>query len=606
MGSGAVVSGSLTSQTGLTMLFGNPAEVSRELTEEDREKALMLWQMYVSAKQWKLSCGAGEWDENWDYWEGLQWQRRRPRDLTQAVVNEIYGVVETFLGHLEDSLPSSIVQPRHPDGKETASMLTKLLNWVDDLNEFGNEVELPARSALVTGVGVWRVEWDYKLDRGRGAPRYIFVDEQTIFFAPWTKRVEEAEYVIEARNVPASFVRRCWERGRLVPSGVWDGSLTLRRGNQSSSRGEYGAFNTTDGASTQLSPVRDHNGKDKDLVTLLEAWIRQDDGSLRYIVCANGVILQDGPSPYDDEAYPYVVFNVIRHKDSIYGRPLVKYIKCLQRELNEMHSYALDQQKYESDSPLVINVANVEEGKIHSNAPGQVYVDQAPSGQGYYLLQKPGMNPRWLDMQEQVRDMIRSISGNVDILRGERPVGVNTLGGLEIVRDEANVLVAKMLKPIKSAIRWKDIKVIDRLRQFLKDTRTVRVGLGGGQVEFIKMNEPLEMGDGGEWELSNYIPDDFEADVDFTPTPPGGYQARFERAMALFQAGAVDAQYLLEEVEQDHAKAQEVIQRMQQMQMQAAQAQAQAPSPEEGASPPQQQADPLALAQSALGMSLGI
>jgi len=532
-------------------------------SSEETEKARMVWDLFQKAKSFKMRCGFADAEEHWDFWRGKQWRKIRPPQYSMAVVNELYATCESFVGHISDSIPESVARARSPKHIEAAQVVTKLLSWSNDLNDVSSSVELPTRSAVVTGFGVWRLDWDQSIDGYRGAPSYNFVDEMHLFVSPYARQLEDAEYVIEARNVPLSWVVHQWEDGKLVPPGIWDGSLSpLGTTDKSDSYSGHAAFTTTDGAVTQVTGETGRRGKERSLVTLIEAWIRQEDGTLRYIVVCNGVILQDGPSPYEGEDYPYVLFNVIRSKDHPYGYSMISFIKKLQMELNEMHSYALDQQRYESDSPLVISLANLEEGQRPTNAPGSVYIDADPNRQGYYLLNKPGANPRWLEMQEHVVEKMRSIAGNVTILRGERPVGVSTLGGMEIVRDEANVLVAKMTRHIHSSIRKKDILTIKRIKQFMTEARVISISGERGKQEFISINQPGELLLNGSLESRLTIPENFEANVDLSTSPAGGESAKYARAMELLQAGVVDTQYVLEEIGEDQGRIDELGQRM--------------------------------------------
>lgn len=607
MGSGNFVSDSLKGSDGLGHLMASmtPSQAAT-LTESDRKKAEMLWGMYQAARKWKEECGmgAGTCAQRWDFWRGRQWTRRRPQNLSMCVINITYEQTETFVGSIGSDLPETSVLARKPDGKETAEVITKLLNWTHDINDQETDVELPVRSAVVTGTGIRRVDWDWQLDGKRGAPRLTFVDEAFIFFAPHTKRVQDASYIIEAKNVPLEEIRKRWpDRGWQVPGGPWEGSLspvygpagTLTQGGS----GDVAAFTIPDGTQTQQSSSIQKK-KDKNLATLMEAWIRQDDGTLRYVVCANGLILQDGLSPYDDDLYPYTAYNVIRNKDSVYGISLVELLESMQKEINEVHSYALDQQRYESDTPIVVNTANMDEGKVFTNSSGSVYYDNAPGGNGYYLLSKPGANPKWFEMEDRLHSKARSISGGVDILHGERPAGVTTLGGMEIIKEQANVVVSKMTKHVMAAIKNEDRLIVRRIIQFMKDERVVRVTGIGGEEEHVTVNERSSLDMNGEWQRTNVIPDDFEADVDFTPTPPGGFQAKFERGMAMHAAGIVDPQYVLEEIDEPLAKIQGVQERMAQAQEAAAKAEAAA----KGQVPPGQDAeeDPHQLLQDAMNL----
>ncbi len=608
MGNSNFVSDSLKGGEGLGSLLsaGTPSQAAG-LTESDRKKAELLWGMYQEARKWKEECGLSstQCHERWDFWRGKQWKRRRPQNLSMCVINMTYEQCETFVGTIGEDIPESTVTAREPEDKETSEICTKIINWTHDLNDQDTEVELPVRSAVVTGSGFRRVDWDWAMDGKRGAPRLTFVDEAYVFVSPGTKKLQEASYVIEAKNVRLEELRKRWpDRGWQVPGGVWDGSLTPVYSNSggmtTAGGGDVASFTIPDGTQTQQSKSV-LKRKDKSLATLVEAWIRQDDGTLRYVVCANGLILQDDLSPYDDDLFPYAAYNVIRNKDCVYGVSLVELLESMQKEINEVHSYALDQQRYESDTPIVVSAANMDEAKNFTNSAGSVYFDNSGTGNGYYLLSKPGANPKWFDMEDRLHAKARSISGGVDILHGERPAGVTTLGGMEIIKEQANVVVSKMTKHVFAAIRDEDRLILNRIKQFMKDERVVRVTGRGGQDEYVTVNERTTMRPDGEWDRNNVIPDDFEADIDFTPTPPGGYQAKLERSLALLQAGVVDQQYVLEEIDEPLAKIQAVQERMAAAQKQQADAEMAA----QGQTPPggdPEAEDPEQLVQNAMNL----
>lgn len=577
------------------------------LPAHDLKMAQWIWGLYQEAKRWKMTTPYMEAAKNRDYWMGKQWGYPRAEGFAMKVANMVYESVETFNGHMMDSLQESVARARRPDQQETAQLVSKLLNWSDDINANKRYMDLVCRSAQVTGFGCRRIDWSTSMDGNRGAPRYSYVNSAHFFTSPWCRRLDEAEYVVEARNVPGAYVRKVWERGRFVPSGVWDGSLTplsMTMGYGASD--DYAAF--TYGANTQITQGTTRTDSGKDAVTLIDLWVRRDDGQLNHFVCANGVILKGYGddddkgdacplSEYDDDRFPYALYNVIPDENSCYGWPSVTFFRDLNTALNEMLSYEIDAQKYESDSPLVVKAANAEEAKTWDNRPGAVFTDADPNGQGVYLLQRTGANGRYGEMQERFVQFIRSIGGNVDILRGEKPAGVTTLGGMEIVREQANVLVAKMGVHINEGEREKNILTISRLRQFLHDQRWVRITKPGGREEHVEVNEVVEYDESGAEVLKNAIPDDFEADVDFTPAPPGGMQARKELAFELYDREIADAEYVMEELEIDKAKAENLLRRRNER----AQAEAAAANPQLAAQEAQT-ADPRELAAQVLGM----
>lgn len=515
-----------------------PAGSASSPGTQDEEKAKvsrMVWGMYQEAKKWKESGNFAEAKENWDFWREKQWKYQRPNHLHMSVVNQVYPTIETFIGHFADNIPESVARARTPQYGRVGEMATKLFNWANDINGIQSQNELICRSASVACFSVQRVDWDWSMDSNKGAVRYSFIDENCFFVSPWSRNpdLSDARYVIEAQNLPIETVREMFpECADEIRPGAWDGTLTpdFMVGSGERGFGEY--LTMPDGRGTVSIGGSASKVDTKKLCTLIRVVIRKSDRTMRDIWVANTIVCKDGPLPYDDEEYPYVLYNVLRDKDSAYGHSIVHWMKSTQNEINLMHSYMMDQQRYASVDRVVVNQANLEEGKMLTNDPTSALVDQTPDGRGYYLLTQGGANSQFLNIEELLVERLRQKTGSVDIIHGERPAGVTTLGAMEILRDEANVLVKKMAIQLLDGMKRRDTLCLNRLRQFLKDERTVRITGRGGQ-EHITVNKKLGVGLDGEWIVGNTIPEDFEADIDVTPLPPGGVAAKFEQAVQM-------------------------------------------------------------------------
>ena len=481
MQGGVIQSGAKPDNAVADAIMGGNKGAQQCNTPEEMEVVKMVSKIYQEAKQW------GEtWNKNdsrfWNLWESNHYKGRVSRTLTQAIVNQVWSSVETVLGHVADGLPEPNCSSRRPEFKEKAKKCAKWLKYVADRNNLDQEVQHPTRSACVTGLGWLSVEWDMTADNGRGDVLIKAVDEKFVYVAPYARNLQEALYVIEAKNIPRDTMLKLYpERGKYVPPGVWDGTLNNLRAYAESNRQnagspDYSLLTTTTGSDSRWSGSSGVTGGSKsNLVTLLKAYIRQDDGTMRLVVVANGVLLSDDLSPYDDDDFPYVPFNVCPTLDTIKGRSLVQFIEGLQDILNQSISLLIDQQRFAADPMLIVSAQNLEDGQLVDNRPGAVLPNSDVGHEGYSWLTAPGFNAAWLQIQELVNDYMDSVLGRVDILKGERPAGVNTLGGLEIIRDEANVRMRTMIRWILASIKRMYLLALSRLRQFAKDERTLRV-----------------------------------------------------------------------------------------------------------------------------------
>lgn len=583
-------------------LFGKAADAN---TPEENARVKDVMQMFVKAKQWKQTWAKdyARWD---NLWESNHYKGRVATTLTQAVINQVWSSIETFMGHIIDALPEPIARARRPDLKPKAALLTKWLKYEADVNDLEQEVQHPVRQSCKRGAGWFKVVWDEQKLGNRGDASILPVDDNFMFPAPYARNMKDLPYLIEARNIPRDFVLRNFEKGALVPPGTQDGSLANlsafsdERKAGSASPNAALLTTTTGSDSRWSSSTGVVGGKRGDLVTYIEAWTREQDGSMRLTIIANGVMLQDGPSPYDDEDYQHVVVNIIPTLDTIQGRGLCQFIEGLQDILNESVSLLIDQQRFASDPMLVVDSVNLEEGNLIENSPGAILPNVSQRGDGYSWLTAPGFNQAWVEVQRLVSDYMDSVLGRVDVLKGERPAGVNTLGGLEIVRDEANVRIRNLIRWVKASLKRVYLLVLSRLRQFAKDERHIRIVGKAGQEDFATVNEVQGVGLDGGVAQDMTIPDDAEFDVEFAKEAPGGRQARIELALQLASTPAqdglpmVDRQYVLETC--DIEEGPEIMQRLmeeQQAQQEAQMAaEQQAAGAQPGAAPPAE-GDPL-------------
>lgn len=582
---------------GMPWLFPASKLAAEIQNENDEATAKRIWALWGKSKEDRKPYDRHD-GRFWDLWESNHWQSRISHTLTRAVINYVHSIVETFVGHVLDGITDPIVRGRIPDHRAKAKLASKWLKYEWDANDCAQELEHSVRSAAVTGRGWINVEWDESRLSNKGDVAILPVDEKHIWISPHARTLEEALYLIDARNVPRDFVERNWELGSAVPPGPWDGTITNTRAYQGSDDKDVGAwqeFKTTDSKYTNVSLEKSGRGrKERDLVTLVKAYIRQEDATMRLTIVANGIVLQDGPGPYDDDDFPYVPVVVLPVMGSIYGRSLVQFIEGLQEILNHSMSYLLDQQRYASDPMLIVDQVNLEDGQLIDNSPGAVLPNANPNGQGYQWLTAPGFNQAWLEIQRVTSEYMDSVLGRVDVLRGEKPPGVTTLGGLEIIRDQANVRLRKLTEHFKKALKRVYKLTLSRLRQFARDQRTLRIIGKGGVEEFVTVNPPGGVSAEGQVIPDITIPEDAEMDVEFGKDVPGGRQARIELALALAGTPAedglpmVDRQYVLEQAEIEEAP--EVIQRLGQMaEMQAKAQQATEGGGEAEEPPPQDQ-----------------
>ena len=549
------------------------------IPEDEQQKLKFLANMFQQSAQYRARWDK-HWPRFWNLWEGNHNYGKTVHTLSRAVINQIFSTIETFVGHVADVVMPPNVYPRREELKKQAKLISKWLKAEWDQSGAEYEMQHVVRSSAATGVGWIELPWDVMKRGGQGGVSFVPRDERFMFVSPYARELSEALFLIDASNVPREYVENAWERGKDVPPGIWFPQVMNTRSYTGASPGSEGvsSFMTTDGSQAGQTTVAASEGQgNRELVTLLKAWIRQQDGTMRLLVVSNGLILQDGPSPYEDDDFPYVKLNLLPTLDSPYGRSLIQFIEGLQEVIDNSLSYLLDVQRFAADPMLAVSGINLEEGHIIENMPGAILPDKslmAGQGQGYYWLQGPGFNQSWMQILESVIQAMDSVLGRVDVLKGEKPAGVNTLGGLEIIRDEANVRVRNLIRWVRAAIKKCYILMLSRLRQFVHNERSMRVADKKGREEFITVNPIVDQTLEGQPIQEPTIPEGAEFDFDFGPEEPGGEQAKREFVLGLINTMGedglplVDRAWVLDKLEIEEKD--QILQRFEQVKGQQA------------------------------------
>ena len=165
-----------------------------------------------------------------------------------------------------------------------------------------------------------------------------------------------------------------------------------------------------------------------------------------------------------------------------------------------------------------------------------------------------------------------TILGNVDVLQGRKPAGVEAAAAIEALTEAANTRMRLKVRFMEAALRQLGRLVVSMIQQFYDTKRIIRLAgrdaetLLDKELDYLNVNAPTGMDQQGELLLENMIPKDSEFDVRIGAgsTLPVSRQSRFQQALQLFQVRAIDQMELLKH--SGWPRFEEVIARMQQEQ----------------------------------------
>jgi len=539
------------------------------------------------------------------HWNGNQkdWQSTPVIPLSTAAVNSILPVIT-------DNKPQIAIIPREPNDDKIADVLRSIIEWIWE--EQNCDVKLPATmlNALIFGNGFWKILWNPSLRKGDGDIQIVDVDPTCMFFNPEAKDIDEAERITHVEQMSLHRIKTLWpEKGAEVEASVKDSEIVIFRPQTNQKNGPGGLMGTktvptttgTDSWTYPSNSMERQGPASKDSATVAERW-RLDRESMRWerTVVANDVVLEE-PTLTDFEMAPFVHFADYKTNWSLWATGEIQLIENLQYEINKRRGMILDILRYCASPILVYDPgagADLENLEIE---PGiSIPAEGGPQAAAWMV---PQMDLSGLfAVNDRDKQDINDILGNVDLVQGKRPVGVEAGVALEQLAEAANTRLRLKVRLMEAALRRAGKILVSFIQKHYTSQRIFRVvgnefgadgqpqPAGMATQSSFQINRPVGMeqmqdpggfpiiGDDGMPqqqpvydETSNLIPPDAEFDVRIGAgsTLPVSRSSKFQQAITLFDRGALPLRELLRASgwEKWQAISQEMEMKMMQAQM---------------------------------------
>jgi hypothetical protein len=569
--------------------YGNKGAPPKNLQpdkEADADICEEIWKDFNKDKQYKYAIiNPGDQKRYAEiyycqHWNGNQkdWQSTPVIPLSTAAVNSILPVIT-------DNKPQIAIVPREPSDDKIADVLRAIIEWIWE--EQNCDVKLPATmlNALIFGNGFWKILWNPSLKRGQGDIQIVDVDPTCMFFNPEAKDIDEAERIEHVEQMSLHRIKTLWpDKGEEVEASVKDSEVVIFRPqtNQKNAPGTMGTKTvpTTTGSDawTYSGSSTDRQGPaSKESATVCERW-RLDRKSSRWerTVVANDIVLEE-PTLTDFEIAPFVHFADYKTNWSLWATGEIQLIENLQYEINKRRGMILDILRYCASPILVYDPgagADLENLEIE---PGiSIPAEGGPSAAAWMV---PNMDLSGLfAVNDRDKQDINDILGNVDLVQGKRPVGVEAGVALEQLAEAANTRLRLKVRLMEAALRRAGKILVSFIQKHYTSQRIFRVvgnefGADGqpqnaamATQSTFQINKPVGMqpvqdeggfpiiGEDGMPqqkpmfdETSNLIPQDAEFDVRIGAgsTLPVSRSSKFQQAITLFDRGALPLRELL-------------------------------------------------------------
>ena len=478
-----------------------------------------------------------------DFYDGLQWSDEDRHELMERgqmpfVFNRIKPPVDWILGSEKRARMDFKVYPRGEEDTALAEVKTKLLKYVSDVNKSGFSRSKAFADAVIVGVG-WLE--DGILSDPLEEPLYSRAEDwRNIWYdhLATEKDLSDARYVFRAKWVDLDLSQAMFpDRKEALQAASKPHNLF------SSDDDEFYWLNNTitpDGRVRTSMPSVDaayaaHQGRDR--VRLVEGWyrepcqvqvlrghpryegaiLRDNDPDMAAVVasgqctlfqatrlivrCAifidgghsdspaggtTGVLLQDVPSPYRHNRFPFTpVWGYRRGRDrTAYG--VIRNLRDIQEDLNKRRSkalYILSTNKMIADNNAFDDWDEVAEEMYRPDG-----ILRKRPGSEVSLFNETRIAEEHVQMERADAKYIQDVSGVTDENLGRE---TNAQSGKAIVarQEQGSLVTAELFDNLRLATQLQGELKLSLIEQYYDQPKIVRLLGPRGSVEFLRINE---------------------------------------------------------------------------------------------------------------------
>lgn len=609
---------------------------------DDEKKAIKLVERVFEKNKRHRSQYDQSWLDYYHMFRGKQWKESRPSYRHAEVINFVFRTLQTLIPIQLDSRPRFEFLPEEPSDFELAEIVNEAAEADWQRNNWQEQLLEVVLDANLYGCGLSEV-CTKKDGIGTLGPKKIVYESADPFYAfpdPDARDVnKDCGSFIYAKPTEVSKIKKQYpDKAEYLKPDLQD----LIKG----SKTDFSPFKFRSPVDQKvmLEGSQTMDLLDKEKALLLTCWLSPEfcedeydekearevgeDGvekveytqvakypKGRKIVTCNGVLLEDGPNPYDDGKIPFQRYvNYILSRE-FWGISEVEQLAGPQRMFNKIFSFALDVLTLMGNPIWVVDTEAGVDVENLTNRPGLV-VEKNKDGDAR-REEGTQLQPYVMQLAEQISTWIDSLSGSQDVTRGVQPTGVTAATAITALQESANTRVRQKSRNLDGYLQQVGSAWNSRLFQYRTAPEIFRLTNKQGAEKYFRMHvedheftrtetqpdpatgQPTEVqvptGERGKRvTYQPYLPNGqidpeqqkvYETRAKFDCRVSTGSQLPFNKAekeaklLGLFDRKIIDEEEVLKS--SDYPNWEAVLQRMQMKAQQMAEAEAQANAPQQ-------------------------
>lgn len=524
-------------------------------------KVVELWERAWAGMQ-ERERYSGLWERNIKMYLGKHWDVEESGGTERPAMNLAFAATETRTALLAENMGKIKVLPRLPSASESATLHQALLSYVAESSRYQRARKRAIKNISVMGSGV--VEFVYLPEWDRIAARCV--DTREFFVQPGILDLEDAMYCGTIRHVPLSsaLARYPALRGKVFP-GRFDRMAEIDPERLRQESGSGFRFFTVQG----VSGVGIHRGDgsravvfeaaDNERVTEMHLFQREPDdqhkdryATYRYVVVNNVLVSR---TPWRLRRVPYAVYRAYDDTWAFYAPASLEFLAGLQKSVDLRLGYLLDWLDGVVQPTLIFDEHSGAVFDYHPKSKMRRIKYKSQPGSAPPHLARPSDPPSALfqiiDLEWNAYDRLM---GNMEILQGQRPVGVQTGEGLKVLSENANARIRSESRSVSDGDWTAAWVMLEMARHYLAG-KVFRLGsaYSGEELGSFALSASSDFAQVPVSSVTASL-DDLDLQIDFEFMTPEDRKNRGKLALDLFAAGVYDVDDLLDALDDPNRK----------------------------------------------------
>lgn len=518
--------------------------------DDERSLQARCWKDFQAAQAARKKYD-WEWVTRDLFVRGYQFARYNPNSQTFVMagrtkvripINLTYAQMRSVKNQVTNFQPKWEVLPRNIDDKSqwNAHCSGRLLDYLYEELKLRRKVKEAVIHGLKFSVGIWQVGWDEKADDG-GQVRVDVIDPFDLFIDPNATSLDDATFVIKAVRKPIAEIKA---------NKHYENTEKLGKSKELAAS-EYKAFLMQAVRNWEQSPT-----EESEYTILYEMWRKEwdDEGNQKMRVVTfvkdNDRLLRD--ETFDRTDYPFYIYQADINPLEIYGEGWARHVIALNRVINALEGGVFEYNHIFGKGRFVIDRNSGV--RMISNQHGQI-IEKNRGADVNSLNLAPLPNAPFAQLGN-FQSYLQDIGGAHDISLGRAPTGIKSGVGIAQLRQNDAMNQADLVDNLEDFLVSVGQGILKEVAEHYQATRVIEITGKGGELEYFlalgensKQPKKDKLKKGGSDLPVAMIGKSNRVRVTIGSWLNQTLGAKQERLEALYTAGAVDQQTLLEHLE---------------------------------------------------------